>query len=403
MDTATVAPGAQEVGEIRTANDTTLRVELIKDYEVFVRLGPVWNRLVDEAGITHPFMRHEWIRTWWDCFEHGGALHILVVKQGEDPIAIAPLMLDRGRVYGLAVRRLRGIANVYTERFDFILAQRPKEACHAIWAYLAAESSQWDMLELRQIAEGARVKEYLPLFAFGDKFLQGKWPSSHGPYVPVNQPWESYVKSLSKKHVSNLRGRSKGLRRAGEVRHEIVTGGEQLERTLEEAFVLEAAAWKGKAGTGIINRPDRHAFYRQLLTRASEQGWLRLHFLTLKGRRIAVQIALQLHNRLYILKSGYDPQYSAYAPSLLLCELMLRNAWEQQLVEVDFLGDAERWKMEWAGHTRPHCWLFFFPDRPLTRLLHHVKFGLIPKLQHNAAYRMVRFGWMWLGLKVHDE
>jgi hypothetical protein len=41
------------------------------------------------------------------------------------PLAIAPLMLERVRTYGLPVQRLRGIAHVYTERFDFILSVRP--------------------------------------------------------------------------------------------------------------------------------------------------------------------------------------------------------------------------------------------------------------------------------------
>ena len=47
----------------------------------------------------------------------------------------------------------------------------------------------------------------------------------------------------------------------------------------------------------------------------------------LYGKRIAVQIALLFHNKLYILKSGYDPHYAAFAPSLILCEMMLREAW----------------------------------------------------------------------------
>lgn len=404
MDTATVVPEIKQGASATMATfDNALHVELVEEYESFVQMAPVWNELVEEAGIDHPFMRHEWVRTWWDCFEHGGRLHILVVKQGLEPIAIAPLMLDRGRVYGCSVRRLRGIANVYTERFDFILARRPKEACEAIWKYLAATSSKWDMLELRQVPDGARVKEYLPLCAFNDKFLLGQWPSSNGPYIPLNQPWEAYVKSLSKKHVSNLRGRSKGLHRVGDVRHEIVCGGEHLDRTLNEAFLLEAAAWKGQAGTAILNRPDREAFYRQLLTRAAEQGWLHLHFLVLNGKRIAVQLALLVHNRLYILKSGYDPHYAQFAPSLILCDMMLRDAWKRNLAEVDFLGAAERWKLDWAGHARPHCWLFVFPDRRRTRLLHRLKFTVLPRLQNNAAYRILRRGGTRLGLKVHDE
>jgi CelD/BcsL family acetyltransferase involved in cellulose biosynthesis len=411
MDTATIVPeaedasphgGTMEVIPNREAESLALSVELVEDDETFLRMGPMWNRLVDEAHIDHPFLRHEWVRTWWECFKPSGRLYILIVKEGVSPIAIAPLMFDDGRMYGYRVRRLRGIANVYTERFDLILTRRAKEACRAIWKFLAAKSASWDMLELRQIPEGASAAEYLRFWAFEDKFLLGQWHSSDGPYIPINKPWDSYVKTLSKKHLSNMRGRAKGLHRIGEVRHEIVTGGERLNSTLNEAFLLEAAAWKGKAGTAIINQPDRLAFYRTLLTRAAEQGWLQLHFLTIEGKRIAVQMALLVHNKLYILKSGYDPHYAPFAPSLVLCDLMLKDAWKRQMVEVDFLGDAERWKLEWASHTRAHCWLFMFPNRPMNRLLHRFKFQLLPRLHEHRLYRIVKFAGRFIGLHLHD-
>ena len=232
MDTATIVPAVEatsrdvpiltEDGADTQPDPIRLRVELVEDDDTFLRMGPVWNRLVDEARVDHPFLRHEWVRTWWECFKPAGKLHILVVMEGAEPIAIAPLMFDQGRVYGCAVRRLRGIANVYTERFDLILARRAKEACKAIWNFLAAEASGWDMLELRQIPENARAAEYLRFCAFEDNFLLGQWHSSDGPFIPIDQPWDSYVKTLSKKHLSNLRGRAKGLHRIGEVRHEIV-------------------------------------------------------------------------------------------------------------------------------------------------------------------------------------
>ena len=217
MDMATIVPAA--MGSSRNGSimmepmaDTSrvsLRVDLIEDDDTFLRMGPVWNRLVDQAGIDHPFLRHEWVRTWWECFEPAGKLHILGVKEGNEPIAIAPLMLDQGRVYGCSVRRLRGIANVYTERFDLILTRRAKEACGAIWQFLSAEAAQWDMLELRQVPDNARAAEYLRFWAYEDNFLLGQWHSSDGPFIPIDQPWDSYMKTLSKKHVSNLRGRAK--------------------------------------------------------------------------------------------------------------------------------------------------------------------------------------------------
>lgn len=403
MNTAMIVPAEPEQAVPIAAVARELQVELIQQYEAFLQLGPVWNRLVEESGIDHPFMRHEWMRTWWDCFEHGAKLYILLVKEGDEPIAIAPLMLDRGRVYGCPLRRLRGIANVYTERFDFILARRPQEACRAIWKYLASKASQWDVLELRQLPDNARIKECLPPLAFKDGFLLGSWHCSDGPYIPINQSWEAYLKGLSKKHLSNLKGRVKGLRRVGDVQHEVVTGGDDLDRTLSEAFLLEAAAWKGQAGTAIMNRPDREGFYRQLMKRAAEQGFMQIHFLTLSGKRIAVQLALVLHNKLYVLKSGYDPHYAAFAPSLALCEMMLHHAWSQHLNEVDFLGDAERWKLNWASQTRAHSWFFVFANRPRTRLVHRLKFGLVPRLSRNPLYLAVKAAGNRIGLRVHGD
>lgn len=129
---------------------------------------------------------------------------------------------------------------------------------------------------------------------------------------------------------------------------------------------------------------------------------MQLHFLTIEGKRIAVQMTLLMRQKLYILKSGYDPHYAAFAPSLLLCEMMLRQSWRNGLVEVDFLDDAERWKMEWASETRTHSWLFVFPDRGRTRMLHHFKFSVLPKIHNNALYRVVRRVGKRMGFHVHE-
>ena len=82
--------------------------------------------------------------------------------------------------------------------------------------------------------------------------------------------------------------------------------------------------------------------------------------------------------------------------------MMLRDAWKCQLTEVDFLGDAERWKMEWADHTRSHSWVFIFPNRMRNRLLHHFKFMLLPRIQNHPFYRVVQAACRRMGLHLHD-
>jgi hypothetical protein len=65
-------------------------VEPITDYQTFLDLEPLWNKLVDEANTDHPFVRHEWVRTWWECFGAGQELYILLVKTNREPLPSSP-------------------------------------------------------------------------------------------------------------------------------------------------------------------------------------------------------------------------------------------------------------------------------------------------------------------------
>ena len=72
---------------------------------------------------THPFLRHEWLRTWWDCFGAGRRC---------TSWSSAPTAASRDRaadaraaqMYGMPVRRLRFLQNDHTPRADVIVAER---------------------------------------------------------------------------------------------------------------------------------------------------------------------------------------------------------------------------------------------------------------------------------------
>jgi ribosomal protein S18 acetylase RimI-like enzyme len=114
---------------------------------------------------------------------------------------------------------------------------------------------------------------------------------------------------------------------------------------------------------------------------AVRNGWLRLYFLKVGATRIAVRIALLFQNKLYMLKAGYDPQYASFAPGHVLSMKILEEAWRLNVDEVDFLGDAERWKLDWATGLHRHFWLFIFPDRLKSRLVYHAKVSLMPRIK----------------------
>ena len=134
---------------------------------------------------------------------------------------------------------------------------------------------------------------------------------------------------------------------------EVHDEGDRLAARLEEAFAVEAAGWKERAGTAIASDPSIARFHRLMAAWAAERGWLRLVLLRLDGRALAFDPALETGGRHFALKTGYDPAFTGLSPGLLLRLHMLERAFAAGLQSNEFCGAAEPWKLQWTPATRP--------------------------------------------------
>jgi CelD/BcsL family acetyltransferase involved in cellulose biosynthesis len=141
---AAIAPAGQDAAR-------GLTVETITDERTFLQLQSEWDDAVERAQIGHPFLSHDWLRTWWECFRGEARLHIVVVRSAGRIVAIAPLMFERARMYGMPVRRIRLLQNDHSPRADFIVVNPATQAYRAIWTALFHERHSWDVLQLSQL------------------------------------------------------------------------------------------------------------------------------------------------------------------------------------------------------------------------------------------------------------
>lgn len=364
---------------------STIVSELVTDYEAFVRLEPEWNGAVARGKAPHPFLRHEWFRTWWDCFGTDRRLHVIVVRDGREILAIAPLMTEQVQMYGVPVRKIDLLHNDHTPRTDIIVGESPHVAYDAIWKCLRDARDHWDVLQLSRLPDDSPTRLAFASLARRDGYATGTWRGDASPYLTLSGTWDSYHASLPAKFRSNLRNRLSRLRAYGEPRLEILESVEAVSAAMEDALRLEASGWKDETHTSIESDPSVRRFYSLLAERAASTGWLRLMFLTVGGRRIATAYASCLDGRLFLVKTGYDPAYASCAPFKLLTYLAVQRAFAEGLQEIDFLGDAEPWKLEWTSRSRVHDWLYVFPNTIRARLLHSVKFQMAPELKRWRA------------------
>ena len=357
------------------------RTDIVTSYDAFVALEAEWNEAVERAPVPHPFLRHEWVRTWWDSFGGNRQLHIVVVREDDRIVAIAPLMRESAIVYGLPVRRLALLANDHTPRTDFVFAGRPDESCRAIWNALRQELGQWDVLQLTQLPKGSMTLATLSQLAAAEGLPTGTWKSSDSPYLELAGTWESYWASLSSKFRSNVRNRLTRLTQIGEPGLEILADRAAIEAACADAWRLEASGWKDQEGTSICSDASVQTFYTLLAERAADRGWLRLLFLTVGGKRIAVSYSAIYDDRLFLFKTGYDREFHTCSPFKLLTYFAAQEGYARGLREIDFLGDTEPWKQEWTEAARGHDWLFIFSNTRRARLLHSIKFQMAPEIK----------------------
>lgn len=368
-----------------TPSWSTPSVDVISDPIAFEGMESVWNETVERASLAHPFLRHEWVRTWWESFGADGRLHIIVVRSAGRILAIAPLMWDTTWMYGVPVRRLRLLQNDHTPRTDIIVAERPQDSYRAIWQSLLDISGQWDVLQLSQIPSASQTLSTLLSLAADGDHATGTWKSDDSPYLSLDYTWDSYCAGLAPKLKQNLRNRWSRLETVGHTTLQVLEDRSDVQAASDEALHLEASGWKYGAGTAVGSDPWTHHFYTTLARRAADRGWLRLLFLTVNNRRIATAYSACYRDRLMFLKTGYDPAFAKYSPFTLLTHAALRDAFAARLAEVDFLGNSEPWKREWTKTARPHDWLFIFGHTLRGRLVHQLKFRLKPAVSRRVG------------------
>ena len=358
-----------------------LQVEVVRSLERFNSLGAEWDRLVDRWGVDRVFLSHAWFRSWWEAFGGGRELHVVTVRSRGELVAAAPMMRTRSGRFGLNVDSIEAIYNHHTPRYDFIVGNNQDPRFYkAIWDKLIKDRGS-EMIVLAQVPDASQTIPILEKFAKHNGWLRGQWMAPSSPFVPLGCDYATFFNSLKGGSRYNLRKRYDKLRKAGPVDIEVVSSIGAVREAMEDGLRIEAAAWKGDEGTAILCDPAVAEFYTRLAEREAELGQLRLSFLRVAGKRIAFSYLLRSRKRLYAVKIGYDPKYHAYSPGNMLLNLVLQDACAEGIEEYDFLGCDDEWKFEWTKEKRDHRWLFLFRNQVRPRLLHYLKFSVIPAVK----------------------
>jgi CelD/BcsL family acetyltransferase involved in cellulose biosynthesis len=284
-------------------------VEVLADAAALRRLTPQWEALAAEAAEPNPF------------YEHWMLLPALEAYGAEADFRCAAVFLDGA------------LAGLFPLRVEPRWRRTPVRAVRS-WRHR-------NMVNGTPLVRAKTMREcWAALFeARVAPVLELEWMSAAGPLygalvetaTDAGYPWtvtDAYERAVlvrgrdprqrfNSNMKNNVRRWHARLASLGEVKAVQLGPQDDAGAWLEEFMRLEAAGWKGKAGTALACRADDRRFVGEIFPEAFRRGRLIVTGLDLDGKPLARHCMLAGGEGAFTFKIAYDEAYASCSPGIL--------------------------------------------------------------------------------------
>ena len=335
-----------------------MSVQVIDSEEGLRSIEKDWDELLAKKGGASFFSSFDYIWLAWSHFrEKSDRLFVLVLKEGDAMIGIAPLKISRTLNWGIPMRTIEFIATWEGDRPEIVTLENEDLVWDRLYDFLSTEFRTWDVIDLIEQAVDSPGNSRWNFFQDGRYFCR-VIPDSTCYYISLVGEWEDYINKINSKVRSNWRNRTKRLRGLPEIcRIECIENEESIIEALRRFVAIEQSGWKSGANLGIAKDPRHKMFYEDLVVDLSRKNQVAIYLLKLGDKDIAASIMYKFSGVQYERHIAYNPEYSPYSPGIILRTEILKALFGTKYQECDLLGfrsnnDGQQHKIDWATGKR---------------------------------------------------
>lgn len=338
---------------------TQLTIRCVSSTTEFSDMKDAWTRLLASSRCDTLFMSWEWQYTWWMNLSGKRQLLILLVYDGVQLVAIAPLALrpvDFSRLLPFKALEIMGAGNVGSDYLSIIVQEGfDNRALSGIAAWLIANSY---VLEFSNTDRNSAImtKAALKMRNLGCRTARST--QSFSPYVDMSaDSWESYMAAGESRFNKKFRR----MQRDHHVRFEQTVAEDSRSADLSILIDLHLKRWSGRGGSNAFDTAELRLFHERFSKQALENNWLRLFILWLDDKPAAAVYGFFYKNTCYYYQAGFDPAFGQYSVGYLAIGLIIKQAFDEGAKEFDMLHGEEEYKYAWANNEREIVRLSIYP------------------------------------------
>ncbi len=299
--------------------------------EDFHSLQSDWNALHREAN-GKPFQSFDWLFSWWRVYRDLIRMQLLVVRDGDRLVGVAPFFVEERGKAGFRLRRLRmmgeyEVSGDYEPLFLESALDGVVAAASTLLARLLREKVI-DIADFHHFTPGSPFFTTLASHAESERLLIRREDRS-AVHLVLRPPrdWRSYGLMLTR-HDRQLRARNERLLFKNGAELEALPGTNDP-RVLEDFIRLHSNAMAARSIGGHFVSKERFGAFLKRLSDASgaslQTGWF---FLKKGSQRFAALLAFYSNEYCCLYLTGRDSAHelSRYGPGIVLMNMVIRDA-----------------------------------------------------------------------------
>lgn len=353
-----------------------LTIEKINQIEGFLKIKDDWSRLLEISPQKSIFLTWDWLNIWWCHFSTRKKFHILIARDADKIVGIAPLMIVTVKRLGLKFKMLRSLGSPDIDITGFITEGENKEIVNALINAIKETSEDWDIFELGEfsndIFDPFQIDNHFSKISFLSRIM-----IKNHIFIPTSGNWDIYYKSLPKHLRRSLKRKERMLQEEDKiVEFQRFNRGSVRKEHFNTIFSIgEKAIFSELYGSDELKN-----FYMAMERSEMVQKEIDISFLLINKIPVAFEYGFLYNNIYEAWRGSYSADYRDYSPGNLLFLNLLKENFKSGIFGVDLLRGEHDYKKRWRGSNRIYTLLWIVPRKNILACAFYI---WLPALKKN--------------------